>query len=99
MLAVITHENCPDVYYGTAGQGFPEPSPYDRRMFNRKVRHVGDRVAAVVAQTPEIAARAVKLIKVEYELLKPVFTIDEAAAEHAPIVHKRFRGVRRGRSG
>jgi putative selenate reductase molybdopterin-binding subunit len=90
VLAVITHENCPDVYYGTAGQGFPEPSPYDRRMFNRKVRHVGDRVAAVVAQTPEIAAQAVKLINVEYELLKPVFTIDEAAAEHAPIVHNGF---------
>jgi putative selenate reductase molybdopterin-binding subunit len=87
VLAVITHKNCPDVYYGTAGQGFPEPSPYDRRMFNEKVRHVGDRVAAVVAVTPEIASEAVKLIDVTYEVLKPVLSIDEAAAPGAPVVH------------
>ena len=86
VVLVITYKNCPDVYYGSAGQGFPEPSPYDKRMFNHKVRHVGDRVAAVVAETPEIAQEALKLIEVEYEVLKPVFTIDDAAAEGAPIV-------------
>ena len=58
VLLVITHENCPDVYYTSAGQGAPEPSPHDRRMFGQKVRHVGDRVAAVVAETEEIALAA-----------------------------------------
>ncbi len=84
---VITYKNCPDVYFTTAGQGFPEPSPHDRKMFGQKVRHVGDRVAAVVAETEEIAARALGKIKVDYEILPAVFTIDQAEAADAPIVH------------
>ena len=87
VVLVITHENCPDVYYNQAGQGFPEPSPYDRKMFGRKLRHVGDRVAAVVAETPEIAEEALRRIKVQYEVLKPVLSIDDAAAPNAPLIH------------
>ncbi len=87
VVAVITHENCPDIYYGQAGQGYPEPSPYDRRMFNRKVRHVGDRVAAVIAENEEAGKKALALIEVEYEVLPPVLTIDEALRFGAPIVH------------
>lgn len=87
VVFVVTHKNCPDVYYNQAGQGFPEPSPYDRKMFGEKVLHVGDRVAAVVAETEEIAHEALQLIDVAYEVLQPVLTIDQAAAEGAPIVH------------
>jgi putative selenate reductase molybdopterin-binding subunit len=87
VILVVTHENCPDLWYNQAGQGFPEPSPYDRRMFDRKVRHVGDRVAAVVAENEEIARQALALIDVEYEPLKPILSIDEAMAEGAPAVH------------
>ena len=61
---ILTCFNVPDVYYMQAGQGNPEPSPYDRKLINRKVRHVGDRVAAVVARNEEIAAHALSLIKV-----------------------------------
>jgi len=86
VVTIITAENCPDVYYMQAGQGNPEPSPYDRRLFNRKVRHVGDRVAAIVAETEEQAVAARAKIKVEYEVLKPVFTVEEAMAPGAPIV-------------
>ncbi|MBM3269558.1 MAG: molybdopterin-dependent oxidoreductase Mo/Fe-S-binding subunit [Candidatus Sericytochromatia bacterium] len=84
---VLTHRNTPDVYYGSAGQGYPEPSPYDRRMFGEKVRHVGDRVAAVLADTPAIASEALRLIEVEYEVLEPVLSIEAAAAPGAPRVH------------
>ncbi len=87
VVHIVTHKNCPDVYYNQAGQGFPEPSPYDRKLISEKVRHVGDRVAAVVAETKEIAEEAIKKIKVEYEVLKPVFTIDESAKKDAPLVH------------
>ncbi len=86
VVKIITAFNCPDVYYMQAGQGNPEPSPHDRRLFNWKVRHVGDRVAGIVAETEEIAKKAMKLIKVEYEVLKPIFTVEEAMAEGAPIV-------------
>jgi putative selenate reductase molybdopterin-binding subunit len=86
VVAVLTYKNCPEIYYTQAGQGFPEPSPYDRKLMSQKVLHVGDRVAAVVTESPEIAEEAVKTIKVEYEELKPVLTIDEAMAPDAPIV-------------
>ncbi|XSX29877.1 molybdopterin-dependent oxidoreductase Mo/Fe-S-binding subunit [Escherichia coli] len=85
VVHVITHLNCPDIYYTPGGQSAPEPSPLDRRMFGKKMRHVGDRVAAVVAESEEIALEALKLIDVEYEVLKPVMSIDEAMAEDAPV--------------
>jgi putative selenate reductase molybdopterin-binding subunit len=84
---VLTHENTPEKHYTTAGQGYPEPSPYDTRMFNPKVRYVGDRVAVVAADTLAIARRALTLIDVDYEVLDPVLSIDEALAEGAPLVH------------
>ncbi len=83
---VMTYKNTPQIPYTTAGQGFPEPSPYDKCMFNKKVRHVGDRVAAVMAVDEETALKAIEKIKVEYDVLKPVFTVKEAAAEGAPLV-------------
>ena len=87
VVAVFTYKNTPETYYTQAGQGFPEPSPYDRRLFGQKVNHVGDRVAAVVAETEEIADDALKAIKVEYEVLKPVLSIEEAMSPDAPIIH------------
>ena len=88
VVAVITHKNCPDVYYTPGGQTAPEPSPLDRRLFAQKMRHYGDRVAGVVAESEAVAKEALKLIKVEFEVLKPVLSVDEAMAEDAPIVHK-----------
>ena len=85
--AVLWHGNVPRNPHCTAGQGVPEPSPYDTFMFDNKVRFVGDRVAAVAAETEEQAVAALKAIQVEYELLKPVFTIDEAMAPDAPVIH------------
>ena len=52
---VLTYKNTPRIPHTTAGQGYPEPSPYDAFIFDKKVRFVGDRVAAVGAETPEIA--------------------------------------------
>jgi hypothetical protein len=48
------------VPYTTAGQGWPEPSPYDAVMLDRKVRFVGDRVAVVAAEDPELARRGLR---------------------------------------
>ena len=87
VVAVVHTFNCPDKVYTTAGQGFPEPSPHDQRMFSRKVRFVGDRVAAVLAESPDEARAALAAIKVEYELLPPVLSIEDAKVPGAPIVH------------
>lgn len=93
---IVTAFNCPDIYYMQAGQGNPEPSPHDRRLFNKKVRHVGDRVAGIVAKTKEIADKAAELIKVEYEPIAPVFTVEEAMADGAPVVQNGIVEYRAG---
>lgn len=85
--AVLHYGNVPRVAHTTAGQGYPEPSPYDTFMFDRKVRFVGDRVAAVAAETREIALEALRRIHVRYEVLPAVFDPEEALAPKAPIIH------------
>jgi probable selenate reductase molybdenum-binding subunit len=87
VACVLTYKNTPATRHTTAGQGFPEPSPYDARMFDTKVRFVGDRVAAVAAETEEVAERALAAIRVEYEELPAVLSIDDARRPGAPIVH------------
>jgi putative selenate reductase molybdopterin-binding subunit len=87
VVTVVTHRNCPDRLYTFAGQGFPEPSPYDFRMFSPVVRHVGDRVAAVVAETEQAAEAALGLIATKYEILPAVLSMEAAMADRAPLVH------------
>ena len=87
VVTIITHVNSPDRLYTFAGQGFPEPSPYDFRMFSPVVRHVGDRVAAIVAEDERAAQEALKRIVVDYEVLPAVLSIDAARADGAPLVH------------
>jgi putative selenate reductase molybdopterin-binding subunit len=84
---VLTHEDLPRIVHTTAGQGYPEPSPYDSFILDNKVRFVGDRVAAVAAETPEIAKEALSLITVEYEELAPVFDVKLALEPGAAVIH------------
>jgi CO/xanthine dehydrogenase Mo-binding subunit len=85
--AVLYYGNTPDTLHTTAGQGFPEPSPYDCRMFDCRVRYVGDRLAAVAAETKAQADAAVKLIEVKIKETQPLFDIEKAMDEDAPIIH------------
>ena len=96
VVEILTAFNTPETHYMQAGQGNPEPSPHDRRLFNLKVRHVGDRVAAVIAETLEAAKEACSKIKVDYEVLPAVFTVEDAMAPGAPLVHN---GIVEYRSG
>lgn len=85
--AVLTHADIPRVSYTSAGQSWPEPSPHDMRSLDNKVRFVGDRVAAIAAETPEIAEQAARLIEVEYEVLPAVTDLLQAMAPGAPVIH------------
>lgn len=85
--AVVHYKNIARVRYASGGQSYPNPKPYDQVSFDNKVRHVGDRVAAVAAESLEIAEQALKLIKVKYEVLPAVFDENEAIKEGAPVIH------------
>ncbi len=85
--AVLHYKNTPRIKYASGGQSWPNPHPYDQVSFDTKVRHVGDRVAAVAADTGEIAEEALRLIDVTYEVLPAVYDELEAMAEAAPVIH------------
>lgn len=87
VVAVLTYQDVPRIAITTAGQGFPEPSPYDNFILDNKVRYVGDNVALVAAETVEIAEEALKLIKVEYEVLEAVFDPRESMSPSSPVIH------------
>jgi putative selenate reductase molybdopterin-binding subunit len=85
--AVLTYKDVPRVPHTTAGQAWPEPSPYDTYLLDSKVRFVGDRVAAVAAESRAIAERALGLIEVEYEILPAVLDMEQAMVEGAAVIH------------
>lgn len=87
VAAVLTWQDIPRVVYSTAGQSHPIPGPLDTFSLDYKVRFVGDRVAFVAAETPEIAEEALKLIEVEYEVLPAVLDKEEAMKPGAPVIH------------
>jgi putative selenate reductase molybdopterin-binding subunit len=78
VAAVLTWQDIPRVVYSTAGQSDPIPGPLDTFSLDHKVRFVGDRVAFVAAETPEIAEKALSLIEVEYEILPAILDSREA---------------------
>ncbi|MDR3567353.1 MAG: molybdopterin-dependent oxidoreductase [Syntrophobacteraceae bacterium] len=83
--SIITHKDAGLVKFGVS------PARYDETIFcHDKVRHVGDNIAAVAATDLDTALRAVSLIKVDYRELPAVFTVEEAMAEGAPVLHAAF---------
>ncbi|MEW6661604.1 MAG: xanthine dehydrogenase family protein molybdopterin-binding subunit [Bacillota bacterium] len=81
VVAVLTHHDVPGLNgYGIVVQDQPV-------LCSDKVRYMGDAVALVAAETKEIAARALELIRVEYEELPGVFDPEEAMQAGAPQVH------------
>ena len=83
---VLTYKDVPHVSFSRAGQGYPEPSPHDKFILDEYVRYVGDEVAMVAAIDEETAEDALKLIKIEYEVLEPVLDF-EKAFENKSVIH------------
>ena len=86
VACVLTHEDAPRSRFTLAGQTYPEPSPYDRLILDRHVRHVGDPVAIVAAESERAAEAALRRIRVQYEVL-PAVVDAEQALDHPVLVH------------
>lgn len=76
--AVFTYRDVPQERFTLAGQTYPEPSPYDRLILDRRLRYVGDPVAIVAGRDEASVEKAMKLIKVTYQVLQPVLDPHEA---------------------
>lgn len=83
---ILTHKDVPAHRFTMAGQSYPEPSPYDRLILDELVRYVGDPVAIVAARDERSADRALKALKVDYDLLEPVLDPGEAL-DHPSVIH------------
>lgn len=84
---ILTYKDLPDLNFSRAGQGFPEPSPYDHRILNKTLRYIGDPVAIVAGHSADIVEDAIERIKVDYEVLEAVLDYEEAM-DHSRVIHK-----------
>ncbi len=85
--AIYTYEDVPTSRFTLAGQSYPEPSPYDRRILENVVRYVGDEVAIVAGANEDCVDRALKAIKVDYEVLEPLLDF-EKSIDNAIVIHE-----------
>jgi len=86
VATILTHRDFNPVYYTTAGQGPPEPSPHDTLVLDSTVRFVGDRVAVAAAESVETAEKALSLIEVSYEDFPALFDPRESIGSNI-IIH------------
>lgn len=84
--AIYTWKDAPQERFTNAGQTYPEPSPYDRLLLDRQVRFVGDPVAIVAGENEACVDKALKLIKVKYQVLPAVLDF-HTAKDNEILVH------------
>lgn len=75
---ILTYEDMPKSRFTMAGQSYPEPSPYDRLILDKRLRCVGDPVAIVAGENEKAVNKALNLIKVKYQVLEPVLDFRKA---------------------
>lgn len=84
--AIFTYKDVPKDRFTTAAESFPETSLHDRLILEDIVRYVGDEVAIIAAKDEKTAEKAKELIKVDYEVYKPVLDF-EKAYDNPSIIH------------
>ncbi len=85
--AVFTHEDAPARRYSSGRHEISTDDPDDTRVFDDVVRHVGQRVAAVVADSEAAAEAGCRALRVDYAPLPAVFDAEEAMRPGAPMLH------------
>ncbi|GCE17599.1 molybdopterin-dependent oxidoreductase [Dictyobacter kobayashii] len=95
VLSVLTYKDVPRIAYSSIERSAGEEQLADQYCLDYVVRYVGDRVAAVVAETAEVADQALKLISVEYEAQPAILDQRQALASGAVRVHaeRESRGI------
>lgn len=95
IVKIVTCFDVPDIKFGTAGHPYSlDPSHKDiedRMLLNKRVRIYGDDIAAVVAVDDISAQRALRAMKVEYEVYKPIVSAGQAIKEGETQLHEGFK--------
>jgi putative selenate reductase molybdopterin-binding subunit len=87
VIAVLTHEDAPETLFSTARHEKAWMDPEDTKVLDTVVRFVGQKVAAVVADTEAAAEEGCRRLKVDYEILPAVFDPALAVAPGASMIH------------
>lgn len=87
VVAVFTHEDSPEQLFSSAQHELYTDDPDDTRVLDDVVRFIGQRVAAVVADSVSAAEAGTRALKVEYDVLPAVFTPQDAIRPGAPVLH------------
>lgn len=91
--AVLTYKDVPRVPYSRVERPVRENSLRDSYCLDKVMRYIGDRVAVVAAETPEIAEHALRLIQVEYNVLPSVLEVRQALEPNAQRIHAETESV------
>lgn len=83
----LWEKDMPKTRFCNAGQTFPKPSPNDRRILDNFVRYVGDPVAIIAGTGSKAVDKALKMVKVEYEVLDPILHMEDAL-DNKILVHQ-----------
>ena len=86
VAGIYTWQDVPSTRFAIAGQTYPEPSPYDRLILDRHLRFVGDPVAIIAAESEKAALKAMRLIRVKYDVL-PAVSDFRTALDNPVLVH------------
>lgn len=86
IACILTYQDVPQDRFTFAGQTYPELSPYDRLILDQRVRFVGDAVAIVAGENEKAVDKALKLIKVKYQVLEAVLDFHEAK-DNPVVIH------------
>ena len=86
IVCILTYKDVPQQRFTFAGQTYPELSPYDRLILDQRVRFVGDAVAIVAGETEKAVDKAMKIIKVKYQVLEAVLDFHEAK-DNPVVIH------------
>ncbi|MBD0744552.1 molybdopterin-dependent oxidoreductase [Streptomyces sp. CBMA152] len=84
---VLTHHDAPERLYSSARHEHPTEDPDDTRLLDDTVRYIGQRVAAVVADSEAAAEEGCRRVEVTYEQLPFVVDPEEAMRPGAPVIH------------
>ncbi|SCB54118.1 xanthine dehydrogenase, molybdenum binding subunit apoprotein [Bradyrhizobium shewense] len=85
--AVLTHEDAPSMLISTARHEMDWMDPEDTRVLDDVVRFIGQRVAAIVAESEAAAEEACRRLKLDYEVLPALIDPEQAMAPGAPVIH------------